>query len=64
MQKLKNLKDDDFCELCNSVIETSIIDNEKLLIEACRTLEIILCETKNRNFDFFKSILQLNRKKR
>lgn len=58
------MKDEEFCELCNSVINASITENDKLHIEACRTLDIILPETKDRNFDFFQSILQINRKKR
>ncbi|XP_058802826.1 uncharacterized protein LOC131670866 [Phymastichus coffea] len=63
-KKIMSLKDGEFCELCNAVIEASLTDDEKLHIEACRTLDIVLPETVNKSFDFFKSILQINRKKR
>ncbi|KAJ8683442.1 hypothetical protein QAD02_019234 [Eretmocerus hayati] len=61
---IKAMTEEQFCELCNTIINASVTDNEKLHIEACRTLDIILPETSNRNFDFFHSVLQLNRKKR
>ncbi|XP_014220188.1 telomere-associated protein RIF1 [Trichogramma pretiosum] len=61
---VKALKDNELCELCNSIVKASISNDEKLHLEACRTLDVILPETKNRKFDFFQSILQINRKKR
>jgi hypothetical protein len=63
-QIIKTLNDEEFCELYNSVINASIKEDDKIHIEGCRTLDIILPETKNRKFDFFQSILQINRKKR
>ena len=61
---IKTLEDEEFCELCSSIIDASVQDDERLHLEACRTLDVVLPETKNKNFDFFQSILQINRKKR
>ncbi|XP_023247300.1 telomere-associated protein RIF1 [Copidosoma floridanum] len=63
---IKTISNKDFCELC-SVILGNLTENtldDRLLLEAQRTLDIILPESRDKNFDFFKTVLQINRKKR
>lgn len=61
---MNKIPQEELCELCSSVVNASITNNHKQHIEACGTLEHILTGTKDKNFDFFKSITQINRKKR
>jgi len=60
---MNKISDEQLCELCNSVLNASMTDNQKQHIESCGTLELILSGSKEKNFDFFQSILQVNRKK-